>query len=92
MRLADLSMPLKRLPVICPSRAWSKPPVQLVVLIGDMGMVACKVKDVPMVSNDFTKYAEATIEKGHLVPDTHYVSIDDSKAVSYTHLTLPTIA
>ena len=33
MRLADLSMPLKRLPVICPSRAWSKPPVQLVVLI-----------------------------------------------------------
>jgi len=26
-------MPLKRLPVICPSRAWSKPPVQLVVLI-----------------------------------------------------------
>ena len=45
-----------------------------------MGMVACKVKDVPMVSNDFTKDAEATIEKGHLVPDTHYVSIDDSKA------------
>ena len=33
MRLADLSMPLKRLPVICSSRAWSKPPVQLVILI-----------------------------------------------------------
>ena len=33
MRLADLSMSLKRLPVICPSRDRSKPPVQLVVLI-----------------------------------------------------------
>ena len=47
MRLADLSMPLKRLPVICPSRAWSKPPVQLVVLITcDLVTVQQDIRDV----------------------------------------------
>ena len=32
-----------------------------------------------MVSNEFTKDVEATIDKGHLVPNTYYVSIADSK-------------
>ena len=60
--------------------AWLGSADGQLAVIGDMGMVACKVKDVPMVSNDFTKDAEATIEKGNLAPDTHYASIADSKA------------
>lgn len=59
--------------------AWLSSVDGQLAMIGDMGMVVSNVKDVPMVSNDFTKNVEATIEKGHLVPNTYYVSIADSK-------------
>ena len=69
----------KRYDKVMEIMAWLSSVDGQLAMIGDMGMVVSNVKDVPMVSNDFTKDVEATIEKGHLVPNTYYVSISDSK-------------
>ncbi|WP_455616886.1 extracellular solute-binding protein [Eisenbergiella sp.] len=58
---------------------WFSTPEGQQDLIGDMGMTISSVKDIPMVSTDFTKNIEATIDKGHLAPKTDYTRASDSR-------------
>lgn len=59
--------------------AWLSSADGQLAMIGDMGMAVSNVKNVPTANTAFTNNVESTIEKGHVVPNTYYTRVSDSK-------------